>query len=219
MRIFKKSMPVLIILLALISLSIITNLSSPVLSKQGSRGEEVRKIQTKLKDMGLYTGNIDGIYGVKTTAAVREFQRRKGLVVDGIAGPKTLSALGITSAAPTNRSNDLNLLARIISAEARGEPYTGQVAVGAVVLNRVKHPSFPNTLAGVVYQPGAFTAIADGQFNKPVEAQAKKAAQDALNGWDPTHGCIYYYNPAKTTNNWIYSRPKVTKIGKHIFAK
>jgi len=197
----------------------------PTLSKYGSRGQEVKNIQYRLRNWGYYKGNIDGIYGWRTTAAVKEFQRKNGLKVDGIAGPQTLAALGLPTGqttgttTSTSRSADVNLLARVINGEARGEPYKGQVAVGAVVLNRVKHPSFPNTLAGVIYQPGAFTAITDGQIHANLEPTSIRAAQDALNGWDPTNGCIYYYNPAKTTNKWIYSRPVVTKIGSHVFAK
>jgi N-acetylmuramoyl-L-alanine amidase len=193
-----------------------------VLSKYGSRGQETRQIQTRLKNWGYYTGAIDGIYGSKTVEAVKYFQRKNGLRVDGIAGPQTLKALGISSTTTTqnsNRSNDLNLLARIISAESRGEPYIGQVAVGAVILNRVDHPSFPNTIAGVIYQPGAFTAVTDGQFNQPVIDSAYKAAEDALNGWDPTGGCIYYYNPATAKSQWIYSLPVSVTIGKHKFSK
>ena len=200
-----------------VAVSIATE-TQQALSKFGSTGDEVRKIQTKLKQWGYYHGNIDGIYGSQTQSAVRHFQSKNGLKVDGIAGEQTLKAIGIFSN-PSSSSNDTNLLARIISAEARGEPYQGQVAVGAVVLNRTKHPSFPNTIAGVIYQPGAFTAIVDGQWDKPVSESATRAAQDALNGWDPASGSIYYYNPAKTTNNWIYSRPVVTRIGKHVFAK
>ena len=195
--------------------------------KQGSTGDVVTKIQTRLKDWGYYKGNVDGVYGSQTTAAVKAFQKKNGLTADGIAGPKTLEAIGLPTGSSTtsssgssvSRSNDLDLLARIISAEARGEPYEGQVAVGAVVMNRVRHPSFPNTLSGVIYQPGAFTAVTDGQFDEPIQDSAKKAAQDAMNGWDPSGGAIYYYNPAKTTNAWIYSRPVVKTIGKHVFAK
>lgn len=192
------------------------------LSKLGSRGDEVKKIQTKLKQWGYYDGSVDGIYGSKTEKAIRLFQQKNGLTVDGIAGPETLKAIGISSGGTgTNSSayssNDQALLARIISAEARGEPYEGQVAVGACVLNRVKHPSFPNTLAGVVYQPGAFTAITDGQINEAVTESARKAAQDALNGWDPSGGAIYYYNPDKTSNKWIRTRPVIKRIGSHLF--
>ena len=196
--------------------------SSSALSKQGSRGDEVTQIQQKLKNWGYYTGSVDGIFGPQTTAAVRQFQERNGLAVDGIAGPKTLEAMGIQNSATGSTgsyTNDQYLLAKIISAEARGEPYIGQVAVGAVVLNRVKHPSFPNTISGVVYQKGAFTAIVDGQFNEPIADSAFKAAKDAMNGWDPSGGAIYYYNPERTTNQWIYSREVITTIGKHVFAK
>ncbi len=196
--------------------------SSSALSKQGSRGDEVTQIQQKLKNWGYYTGSVDGIFGPQTTAAVRLFQERNGLAVDGIAGPKTLEAMGIQNSATGSTgsyTNDQYLLAKIISAEARGEPYIGQVAVGAVVLNRVKHPSFPNTISGVVYQKGAFTAIVDGQFNEPIADSAFKAAKDAMNGWDPSGGAIYYYNPERTTNQWIYSREVITTIGKHVFAK
>ena len=195
------------------------------LSKFGSTGSEVREIQKRLKEQGFYFGNVDGIYGSQTVSAVKAYQKRYGLQVDGIAGKQTLAYLGISSSSSsgssstTNRDNDVKLLARIISAEARGEPYTGQVAVGAVVLNRVDHPSFPNTISGVIYQKGAFTAVSDGQFNQPVADSAYQAAKDALNGWDPTGGAIYYYNPERTTNKWIYSRPVVTTIGKHVFAK
>ena len=196
--------------------------SSSALSRQGSRGDEVTQIQQKLKNWGYYTGSVDGIFGPQTTAAVRLFQERNGLAVDGIAGPKTLAAMGIQNSSTGSTgsyTNDQYLLARIISAEARGEPYNGQVAVGAVVLNRVKHPSFPNTISGVVYQKGAFTAIVDGQFNEPIADSAFKAAKDAMNGWDPSGGAIYYYNPERTTNQWIYSREVITTIGKHVFAK
>ena len=187
--------------------------------RSGDRGEKVREIQTRLKRWGYYTGNIDGIYGKKTVAAVKYFQRQNGLTVDGICGEQTLAALGISGGSQAG-DNDLYLLSRMIAAEARGEPYVGQVAVGAVILNRVRHPSFPNSIAGVIYQPRAFSAIDDGQWQKtPITDSARRAARDALNGWDPTGGAIYYYNPAKTTSKWIYSRPVVTTIGAHLFAK
>ena len=147
-----------------------------------------------------------------------EFQRKNGLKVDGIVGPQTLAAIGISSTpAVSSSNNDINLLAKIISAEARGEPYNGQVAVGAVIMNRIKHPSFPNTLSGVIYQPGAFTAIVDGQIHAPIVDSAYRAARDALNGVDPTRGAIYYYNPATAVNQWIRSRPILVRIGKHVF--
>ena len=194
------------------------------LSKYGSRGSEVTQIQTKLKRWGYYKGNIDGIYGSQTVEAVKYFQRKNGLSVDGIAGPKTLQAMGIyssssSSSGTSSNSNDLNLLSRVVYGEARGEPYAGQVAVAAVCLNRVKSSSFPNTLAGVVYQSGAFDAVADGQINLTPNSTARKAAQDALNGWDPTYGAIYYFNPATATNKWIWSRPMTVTIGNHRFCK
>jgi N-acetylmuramoyl-L-alanine amidase len=162
---------------------------------------------------------VDGVYGSKTEAAVRKFQQKNGLTVDGLAGPATLKALGMPTGSDTAQSSsaDVNLLARLISAEGRGEPYEGQVAIGAVVLNRMKHPSFPHTLSGVIYQSGAFTCVTDGQFNQPVASSAYKAARDALNGWDPSGGAIYYFNPAKATSSWIWSRPLITVIGSHRF--
>lgn len=195
--------------------------SVSVLSRQGSRGEEVKKIQQKLQSLGFYKGKIDSIFGVKTKDAVHKYQASKGLKVDGIAGPQTLKSLGIatTTSNPSGNQNNIELLARVISAEARDQPYNGQVAVGGVILNRIEHPSFPNSLAGVIYQPGAFTCITDGQIDKPVADSARRAARDAFNGQDPSCGAIYYYNPAKTTNKWIYSRPVVVIIGKHRFAK
>lgn len=182
---------------------------------------ENRTIQTKLKRWGYYFGNVDGIYGSQTKAAVRKFQQKNGLAVDGIVGPKTAAALGMTltssSSSSSQSSNDLYLLAKCVYAEARGEPYVGQVAVAAVILNRVKSPSFPNTIAGVIYQPYAFTAVSDGQINLTPNQTAYKAAQDALNGWDPTYGCLYYYNPATATSSWIWSRQTVVTIGDHAF--
>ena len=194
------------------------------LSKYGSRGSEVTQIQTKLKRWGYYKGNIDGIYGSQTVEAVKYFQRKNGLSVDGIAGPKTLQAMGIyssssSSSGTSSNSNDLNLLSRVVYGEARGEPYEGQVAVAAVCLNRVKSSSFPNTLAGVVYQSGAFDAVADGQINLTPNSTARKAAQDALNGWDPSYGAIYYFNPATATNKWNWSRPMTVTIGNHRYCK
>lgn len=188
------------------------------LSSVGSRGNEVKAIQEKLKERGLYNGSVDGIYGNATKQAVIKFQKQNGLSADGIAGPQTLKKLGITiGSIPAASESNVYLLARIISAEARGETYSGQVAVGAVILNRIEHPSFPDTLSGVIYQPGAFTAITDGQFNQPIADSAYQAARDALNGVDPSGGAIYYYNPDKTSNQWIRSRPVIKRIGKHIF--
>lgn len=185
--------------------------------RQGSSGSVVTQIQKKLASEGYYKASIDGIYGSRTAAAVRSYQRDRGLKVDGICGPETLGALGISVKAASSTENNVNLLARLISAEARGEPYVGQVAVGAVVLNRVEHPSFPNTISGVIYQSGAFTCVTDGQFQQPVAESAYRAARDALNGWDPSGGAIYYFNPATATSRWIWSRPLLVVIGKHRF--
>jgi N-acetylmuramoyl-L-alanine amidase len=188
--------------------------------RRGSTGSVVKQIQTKLKQWGYLTGTVDGVFGSKTEAAVKAFQKKNGLTADGAAGPATLSKMGIASSsggAATAYSGDVNLLARLISAEARGEPYRGQVAVGAVVLNRVKHPSFPNTMSGVIYQKNAFTCVDDGQFNQPVADSAYQAAREAINGSDPSGGAIYYFNPATATSAWIWSRPLLLVIGKHRF--
>ncbi|AEE97248.1 spore cortex-lytic enzyme [Mahella australiensis] len=196
----------------------------------GAKGDKVAEVQRKLKQWGYYDGPVDASYGPKTFAAVQQFQRKNGLKVDGVVGPATAAAMGVTlntgkpstaytpSRGGSNR-NDVLLLARLIHGEARGEPYIGKVAVGAVVLNRVESPKFPNTIAGVIYQPGAFTAVADGQMWLDPDQESINAAVDALNGWDPSGGAIYYYNPAKTTSGWIWSRPVITVIGKHRFAR
>lgn len=189
--------------------------SRPVLSRLGSRGDEVRQIQTKLKQLGFYSGRIDGIYGTGTQAAVKAFQRSVGISADGIAGPKTLLYLGLSSSQQS--SGDIYLLAKLIAAEARGESYVGQVAVGAVVLNRVEHASFPDTISGVIYQAGAFSCVTDSNWGVEPTATSKKAAQDALNGWDPSGGAIYYYNPKTAKSSWIRSRPVIVTIGKHVF--
>jgi N-acetylmuramoyl-L-alanine amidase len=192
----------------------------------GTRGQDVKDVQWKLRNWKYYEGNVDGIYGARTYRAVLRFQKKNGLKVDGVVGPSTASAMGLklsttkaqnTSTAGVNRKGDEWLLARCIHGEARGEPYVGKVAVGAVILNRTRHPSFPNTVAGVIYQPLAFTAVADGQMNLSPNKDALKAARDALNGWDPTYGCLYYWNPATATSRWIWSRKVTLKIGKHWF--
>jgi N-acetylmuramoyl-L-alanine amidase len=186
--------------------------------KRGSTGSTVTEIQKKLKNWGYYSGEVDGIFGSRTEAAVRLFQQKNGLAVDGKVGTQTLAALGISAgSAHPGADGDVALLARLISAEARGEPYEGQVAVGAVVMNRIAHPSFPGTLSGVIYQNGAFSCLYDGQFDQPVADSAYRAARDAMNGWDPTGGAIYYFNPDTATNGWIWSRPLLTNIGKHRF--
>ena len=194
--------------------------ASADLYKKGSGGAVVSEIQTRLKNWGYYYGAVDGVYGSQTEKAVRWFQEKNGLHVDGQVGDQTLAALGMPTGGSTESqkgSGSIDLLARLISAEARGEPYEGQVAVGAVVLNRTQHPSFPNTIAEVIYQPGAFSCLDDGQFDEPVAESAYRAARDAMNGWDPTYGAIYYFNPATATSKWIWSRPLIVNIGKHRF--
>ena len=204
--------------------------------KQGARGGEVKEVQRRLKNWGYYNGSVDGIYGPATISAVKYFQKKNGLTADGICGKATYAALGMndsvrvlengstdsgSSSSGGNSdytSSDLYLLAKCIYGEARGESYTGQVAVGAVVLNRVKSSQFPNTISGVIYQKGAFTAVSDGQINLTPNQTAINAAQDAMNGWDPTYGCLYYYNPATATSSWIFSRQTDTTIGKHVVA-
>lgn len=217
-------------------------LSSPYVQtavlRQGASGGEVKELQRRLKMWGYYSGEVDGVYGPATVEAVKYFQRKNGLTPDGIAGRATFAALGMNdsvrvldnqasnggSSASSGQSgsdytsSDLYLLAKVIYAEARGESYTGQVAVGAVVLNRVASSAFPNTIAGVIYQKHAFTAVSDGQINLEPDSTAMNAASDALNGWDPTYGCLYYYNPAVATSSWIFGRQTVTTIGKHVFA-
>ena len=186
------------------------------LSSFGSRGEEVRQIQKKLKSLGFYSGTVDGIYGTRTKNAVTAFQKSCGIKADGIAGPTTLLYLGLSSSSGYS-SSDTWLLAKLIAAEARGENYRGQVAVGAVVLNRVAHSSFPDSISGVIYQKGAFDCVRDSNWNVSPTETAQKAAKEALNGWDPTGGAIYYYNPKTATNGWIRTRPVLTQIGNHVF--
>lgn len=231
----KKFFTVLAVLILFSAIGISLNTALPSVStqtayaltlKQGSRGETVKKVQQKLKNWGYYKGSVDGIYGSQTTAAVKYFQRKNNLAVDGIAGNKTLAAMGIYTSSNQSSSGsssyseaDISLLARLIYGEARGESYVGQVAVGAVVMNRIKSSSFPNTMAGVIYQKYAFTAVDDGQINLTPNATARKAAIDAMNGWDPSYGAIYYYNPRTATSSWIFSRKTTVTIGNHVFAK
>lgn len=196
--------------------------------RQGAKGGEVKEVQRRLKQWGYYSGAVDGVFGPATAEAVKKFQRKNGLTPDGIVGKATYAALGMnasvsvlqgnSSSTSSYTSSDLYLLAKCIYAEARGESYTGQVAVGAVILNRVRSSAFPNTISGVIYQKGAFTAVTDGQIKLEPDQTAMNAAADALNGWDPTYGCIYYYNPAVATSSWIFGRKTVTTIGKHVFA-
>lgn len=190
----------------------------PAYSEVGSSGVEVEEIQRVLRERGLFSGEITGYFGEQTKKAVLAFQKQQGLNQTGVADSATLKRLGITiGTIPEATEANINLLARIISAEGRGESYIGQVAIGAVICNRIEHPSFPDTLAGVIYQNGAFTAIVDGQFNEPIAESAYAAARDALSGWDPSGGAIYYYNPKKTNNSFIYSRPVIKVIGEHRF--
>ena len=226
----KRSKRLCLVLAVLLSVSMVLVALAPAVEaasyKKGSSGAMVTQIQTKLKSWGYYTGTVDGVYGSGTERAVRAFQQKNGLTVDGKAGDQTLAAMGL-SAGGGNSSNSggsggasssqVDLLARLISAEARGEPYSGQVAVGAVVLNRVEHPSFPNTISEVIFQPGAFSCMLDGQWDEPVADSAYQAARDALAGADPSGGAIYYFNPVTATNAWIWSRPEIITIGKHRF--
>lgn len=210
-------MLVVIFILNIFAIVLVSN-ADAASYKKGSTGSVVTQIQTVLKNQGFYGGKVDGVFGSGTETALKGFQKEYGLTVDGKAGPKTLQAMGISqNSASGSDSGDVALLARVISGEARGEPYSGQVAVGAVVLNRVDSPVFPNTISGVVYQQGAFTCLTDGEFNKPVADSAYRAARDALNGVDPCGGAIYYFNPATATNKWIWSRPLIVVIGKHRF--
>lgn len=225
--------------LIVISISIILIGGICVINYENSKREEVvqtigrinsvyaatadtKEVQNRLKKWGYYKGAVDGINGPQTKAAVKAFQKRYGLTQDGIVGPLTAAKMGISVKQSTSsskyNSNDRYLLAKVIYAEARGESYTGQVAIGAVVLNRVRDSRFPNTIAGVIYQPWAFTAVNDGQINLEPNQKAYQAADDALNGWDPTYGCVYYYNPQTATSKWIFTTKKVTQIGKHVFA-
>lgn len=215
----KKMCVVLAVLFALnIAAVLFVERAGAASYKKGSTGNMVSQIQTVLKNQGFYGGIVDGVFGSGTEKALKGFQKEYGLTPDGKAGPATLKAMGLSQSTTQNSdSGDTNLLARLISAEARGEPYSGQVAVGAVVLNRVKSPIFPNTIAGVIYQNGAFTCITDGQFNEEVSESAYRAARDAMNGVDPCGGAIYYFNPATASSKWIWSRPLIVVIGKHRF--
>lgn len=216
----KKSLRVIAWSLLLVSLLALSASASVV--AWGSRGSQVSLVQQKLKQYGYYDGAVDGVFGKETYNAVVWFQEKNGLKADGAVGPSTAAALGITLtgtvAASTYQESEVRILARLVSGEARGEPYVGQVAVAAVVLNRVKSPAFPNTISGVIFQTGAFDAVWDGQFDMEPTENSVRAARDALNGWDPTGGCLYYYNPSTATNSWIWTRQVQLTIGKHAFA-
>ncbi len=222
-----KRKAAMILAMALTLCALLQTTSFAAALRRGSEGEDVKTLQTKLKRWGYYTGSVDGIFGSGTEAAVKNFQRKNGLTADGIVGSATAKALGMTlsgssssgsaGGSSSGSSGNLYLLARLVYGEARGEPYKGQVAVAAVVLNRVESSKFPNTISGVIYQGGAFSVVDDGQINLSPNETAIKAARDAMNGWDPTNGCLYYYNPAKTTNKWMLSKPVLMKIGNHSF--
>ena len=216
----KKSLRVIALSLLLVSLLELSASASVV--AWGSRGSQVSLVQQKLKQYGYYDGAVDGVFGKETYNAVVWFQEKNGLKADGAVGPSTAAALGITLtgtvASSTYQESEVRILARLVSGEARGEPYVGQVAVAAVVLNRVKSPAFPNTISGVIFQTGAFDAVWDGQFDMEPTENSVRAARDALNGWDPTGGCLYYYNPSTATNSWIWTRQVQLTIGKHAFA-
>ena len=189
----------------------------------GSRGAQVTLIQQKLKQYGYFDGTVDGVFGRDTYNAVVWFQKKNGLTADGAVGPSTAAALGVslsggTVAASSYQESEIRVLARLVNGEARGEPYIGQVAVAAVVLNRVKSSAFPNTISGVIYQSGAFSCVSNGSINNTPDSSCLRAALDAMNGWDPTGGCLYYYNPKKTSDSWIRTRTVVTVIGSHSFA-
>jgi N-acetylmuramoyl-L-alanine amidase len=216
----KRALVLALALLFLVNIVIIAaaQRAKAAVYQQGSEGGAVREIQQLLKNWGYYSGAVDGVFGEQTEKAVKYFQEANGLEADGVVGPRTLAALGIAGTEnASQQSNDVALMARIISAEARGEPYAGQVAIGAVILNRVEHPSFPNTIVGVIYQPGAFSCLADGQVNQAVADSAVQAAKEAIGGADPSGGAIYYFNPATATSVWIWSRPLLKIIGSHRF--
>lgn len=225
----RKIWAVVILAFALVLLcAVVLPVANAAVIKVGSRGSTVKTIQSKLKRWGYYKGNVDGIFGSQTREAVKYFQRRNGLTADGIVGSATARAMGITLKGSSSGSsgnvsagnisnNDLYLLSCCIYGEARGESYTGKVAVAAVVLNRVDSSRFPNSISGVIYQKGAFTCVDDGQINLGTNDECTRAAQDALNGWDPTGGALYYFNPKTATSKWIWSRPQLVTIGKHIF--
>lgn len=205
------------------SMAVSTSSLTAVVSKLGSSGTEVKKVQQKLKSLGYYNGSVDGVYGTGTKKAVTAFQKNCGITADGICGSKTLLYLGLGGSSGGSSNNtgytdaDVELLAKVISAEARGESYEGQVAVGAVILNRVAHPDFPDSLSGVVYQKGAFSCVNDSNWYAPVAESSKRAARDALNGWDPSGGAVYYFNAAKTSDKFMHSRTVIKEIGNHKF--
>ena len=186
----------------------------------GSSGDVVKEIQQRLKDWGYYFGDVDGRYGEETRDAVYWFQDKHGITVDGIVGAQTAEKLGISlTSSSSSATGDVYLLARLVYGEARGEPYTGKVAVAACVLNRVESSLFPNSIAKVIYQSGAFSVVADGQINLTPDQEALRAARDAMNGWDPCYGALFYYNPDRTSNAYMLAKPIICTIGDHVFCK
>jgi len=220
----KLKRPLAIVMLVLLAVLLYGCAAQPAASyKLGSSGEEVKEIQRRLRDWGYYKGPVDGKYGEATRAAVILFQKKHGLTADGIVGAKTAEKLGIpapksgSSVKSGGSSSDLYLLAKLVYAEARGEPYKGKVAVAAVVLNRVESSQFPDSIPKVIYQSGAFTCVSDGQINLAPDQESLDAARDAMNGWDPSGGALFYFEPNKATSKWIWSRPQIVTIGNHIF--
>lgn len=213
--------------------------------QRGAVGEDVIELQSRLKYIGFFHGKIDGVFGWSTYWALRNFQYEFGLPIDGLAGAST--KVKLVKSTKYNRSNvtqnnappkkntpkkpnasntpngfsqnDIQLMSNAVHGESRGEPFIGQVAVAAVILNRVNSANFPNTVSGVIFEPGAFTAVADGQIWLAPNETSRKAVIDAINGWDPTGEALYYFNPATATSPWIWSRPQIKRIGKHIFCK
>lgn len=217
-----KTIKIAIVLLLILTMlfSYGCSASPAVAYKQGSTGQKVKEIQRLLKDWGYYFGSVDGVFGPATRNAVIWFQQKHGITVDGIVGAQTAEKLGISlGGGGGDNAQDVYMLARLVYGEARGESYTGQVAVAAVVLNRVSHSSFPNTIASVIYQKGAFTVVSDGQINLSPDQTALSAARDAMNGWDPSGGAIFYYNPRTAQSSWIRTRPVIVTIGNHVFCK
>lgn len=247
----KKVLITFFILVFIMPLSFVNTNEAHAFSKQviqrGAIGSDVFELQSRLKNIGYFTGKIDGVFGWRTYWALRNFQYEFGMPIDGLAGTATKAKLvkvtkynGPQNAAtpkaatpkkaapkkPTAANtpngysqNDIRLMANAVHGESRGESYTGQVAVAAVILNRVNSASFPNSISGVIFEPGAFTAVADGQIWLTPNESSKKAVIDAINGWDPTGEALYYFNPDTATSGWIWGRPQIKRIGKHIFCK
>lgn len=217
---------VLSVIVFILSIPIVRPVFAEIILEVGSRGDNVTRVQQRLIQYGYLDGEADGRYGEETRNAVLLFQRRNGLAVDGKVGAATAAALGVTlksngssATVSASSSSEQQLLARLIYAEARGESYKGKVAVGAVALNRVRSSQFPNTLSGVVYQKNAFESVSNGSINNTPDDECLRAAKEAMNGWDPTGGCLYFYNAATVSSgSWIHTRTVKTVIGSHSFA-